>query len=135
MKATEIKEKVAAVGVCAWCLFEYDPETFERIRHLSDEEYERLSRDTGASHGCCGQCGEQLLAESEAYRTEYNSVDLDRDRADALDRADAQDSLARAVSTHLILAAGRIEQGGNRQVKFTGPTNGRTIKSKENREP
>ena len=132
MKATEIKERKQ--GVCSWCHFEYDPETFERIRHLSDEEYERLSRDTAASHGCCGLCGEQLLAESEAYRTEHNSVDLDRDRADALDRADAQDSLARAVSTHLILAGAELGQGNGRQAKFAGPTNGRTAKSNnENR--
>ena len=134
MKATEIREKTETVGVCSWCRFEYDPETFEKIRYLSDEEYERLSRDTAASHGCCGQCGEQLLAEFEAYRTEHNAVDLDHDRADALDRADAQDSLARAVGMHLILAAGGLTEGNDRRTRFVGPTNGQTARSNnENR--
>jgi len=77
MKATEIKEKAAAVGVCAWCRFEYDPKTGTRIRHLSDEGYARTRRD-GSSHGCCATCGRAMKAQCEDYRVERGAPDVCR---------------------------------------------------------
>ena len=53
----EIKQQ--QVSICAWCRHEYDDETGERGRYLTNAEYAEIE-----SHGCCRICARAMLAES-----------------------------------------------------------------------
>jgi rubredoxin len=57
------------ISVCAWCRHEYDAETGERIRRLTDAEYAQV-----ITHGCCPACGQAMLAEYAAVRTTTQEV-------------------------------------------------------------
>lgn len=46
-------------SVCAWCRHEYNTETGEHLRCLTDAEYAQV-----VTHGCCPACRRKMLGEN-----------------------------------------------------------------------
>jgi len=52
-----IANSIQQESVCAWCRSEYDRDTGERLRKLTDAEYSKVK-----SHGICLPCREEQTA-------------------------------------------------------------------------
>lgn len=56
-------------SVCAWCRSEYDTKTGERLRKLTNAEYDRIK-----SHGICNECATREKARFSNSRSITSSV-------------------------------------------------------------
>lgn len=58
-------------SVCAWCRSEYDRDTSERLRELTNAEYSRVQ-----SHGICRECAVLEKAKFQGSNTEHAEITL-----------------------------------------------------------